>query len=115
MVTAISQAFSIPAQEREAAATERERAMMASIDRFIELLATRETERTAEDPFTGLAAHAPSAMPGPFVGLADAIAISGMPASWLLAQARAGVPWAINVGTGKKAFWRFSIASGRAQ
>ena len=54
-------------------------------------------------------------MPGPFVGLADAVAISGMPASWLLAQARAGVPWAINVGTGKKAFWRFSIASGRAK
>lgn len=49
-------------------------------------------------------------MPGPFVGLADAVAISGMPASWLLAQARAGVPWAVNVGTGKKAFWRFAVA-----
>ena len=58
---------------------------------------------------------AAATMPGPFVGLADAVAISGMPASWLLAQARAGVPWAINVGTGKKAFWRFSIASGRAK
>lgn len=54
-------------------------------------------------------------MPGPFVGLADAVAISGMPASWLLAQARAGVPWAVNVGTGKKAFWRFSIARGAAK
>jgi hypothetical protein len=49
-------------------------------------------------------------MPGPFVGLKDAVALSGMPASWLLAQANAGVPWAINVGTGKKKHWRFSIA-----
>jgi hypothetical protein len=56
---------------------------------------------------------APVTMPGPFVGLAEAVELSGMPASWLLAQARAGVPWAVNVGTGKKAFWRFAIAGGR--
>lgn len=49
-------------------------------------------------------------MPGPFVTLAEAAKISGMPATWLLAQAKAGVPWAVNIGTGKKAFWRFSIA-----
>jgi hypothetical protein len=32
---------------------------------------------------------------------------SGLPRAWLLAQARAGAPWAINCGTGKKEFWRF--------
>ena len=57
-----------------------------------------------------IAPAAPATMPGPFVGLGDAVELSGMPASWLLAQARAGVPWAVNIGTGKKAFWRFAIS-----
>jgi hypothetical protein len=115
MVTAISQAFSIPAQEREAAATERERAMMASIDRFIELLATRETERTAEDPFAGLAAHLarlaaafPAAQAKPWLTLDEAAEYSGLPRAWLIAQARAGALRAVNVGQGTKEFWRFN-------
>ena len=82
-------------------------------------LAVRRDSR-GPDPWDILAAHLaklgalyPSpAMPGPFVGLADAVTLSGMPASWLLAQARAGVTWAVNVGTGKREFWRFSIATG---
>lgn len=49
-------------------------------------------------------------LPGPFVSLAEAVTLSGMPASWLIAQAKAGAPWAVNIGQGKKAFWRFSIA-----
>lgn len=79
--------------------------------------------RPDTDPFAGLAAKLaglaafaaqfpppPVTMPGPFVSLAEAVTLSGMPASWLVAQARAGVPWAVNVGTGKREFWRFSIA-----
>jgi hypothetical protein len=72
------------------------------------------------DPFAGLAAHLaklaayyptpPPTLPGPFISLEEAAAISGMPKSWLLAQAKAGVPWAINISTGKRARWRFSIA-----
>jgi excisionase family DNA binding protein len=57
---------------------------------------------------------AQATMPGPFVGLAEAVEKSGMPASWLLAQARAGVPWAVDVsGTPKRARWRFAIGSGK--
>jgi hypothetical protein len=55
----------------------------------------------------------PATLPGPFVSLAEAVKLSGMPESWLVAQARSGVPWAVNVGTGKREFWRFSIAGWR--
>jgi hypothetical protein len=59
---------------------------------------------------TAVATATPSpVIPGTFVSLAEAVKCSGLPASYLLSQARAGVPWAINVGTGKKAFWRFCV------
>lgn len=87
-----------------------------------EVTAIAKRPDPAGDPFAGLPAFLarlsalypaqPATMPGPFVSLAEAVTQSGMPASWLLAQARAGVPWAVNVGTGKKAFWRFAIAAG---
>jgi hypothetical protein len=59
----------------------------------------------------------------PWLTLAEAADYSGLPAGWLLAQAREGkcgsiadpprpgVIRAINVGTGSKEFWRFHRAS----
>jgi hypothetical protein len=44
----------------------------------------------------------------PWLSLTDAAEYSGLPASFLLAQARQGAPWAINVGQGSKAHWRFN-------
>jgi hypothetical protein len=68
----------------------------------------------SHDPFAGLAAHlaklSPSNPPptiGKWLTLDQAHEQSGLPRAWLLAQARAGAPWAINCGTGKKEFWRF--------
>ena len=109
MVTAISQAFSIPSQEREAAA-ERERAMMASIDRFIELLATRQNEQAAETErmLAAIAQAFPPPQPKPWLTLSEAEAYSGLPRAWLIAQARAGALRAVNVGHGAREFWRFN-------
>jgi excisionase family DNA binding protein len=70
----------------------------------------------ASDPFAGLAAHlaklaAAFPSPAPTVGrwltLDAAAEASGLPKSWLLARARAGDAFAMNVGSGKKAAWRF--------
>jgi excisionase family DNA binding protein len=71
---------------------------------------------SSSDPFAGLAAHlaklsAAFPSPPPTVGkwltLDEASEASGLPKSWLLAQARAGAAFAMNVGSGKKAAWRF--------
>jgi hypothetical protein len=68
------------------------------------------------DPFAGLAAHlaklaAAFPSPPPTVGqwltLDEAAERSGLPKSWLLAQARSGADFAMNVGSPKKAVWRF--------
>jgi hypothetical protein len=50
----------------------------------------------------------PAPAPRPWLTLTEAVEYSGLPASWLLAQARRGVPWALNVGQGIKAHWRFN-------
>jgi hypothetical protein len=44
----------------------------------------------------------------PWLTLAEASEWSGLPAAWLLAQARAGAPFALNVAHGSKAHWRFN-------
>lgn len=46
----------------------------------------------------------------PWLPLAEAAEYSGLPASYLLAQARAGTMRAVNVGSGTKEFWRFHRA-----
>ena len=71
----------------------------------------------AGDPFAGLAAHLaalakafpPPAEAKPWLTLAEAAAYSGLPAAWLVAQAReGGKKWVVNVGQGTKAHWRFN-------
>lgn len=47
----------------------------------------------------------------PWLTLPEAVEFSGLPASYLLAQARAGTIRALNVGTGAREFWRFHRAS----
>ena len=72
----------------------------------------------AGDPFAGLAAQLarlaeafpPPAEAKPWLTLSEAAAFSGLPAAWLLGQARAGAVRAVNVGAGKRAFWRFNRA-----
>ena len=49
-----------------------------------------------------------SPAPKPWLDLKGAVEYSGLPASYLLSQARAGKPWAINVGSEKQARWRFN-------
>jgi excisionase family DNA binding protein len=70
----------------------------------------------ASDPFAGLAAHlarlaaafpSPPRTVGKWLTLDEAAEASGLPKSWLLAQARGGAEFAMNVGSGKKAAWRF--------
>lgn len=51
----------------------------------------------------------PPLEPKPWMTLAEAVEYSGLPASWLLARARDGVKWAIDVGQGgARQFWRFN-------
>jgi hypothetical protein len=45
---------------------------------------------------------------GAWLTLDDAAKRTGFTRSWLLQQAAAGVPWAIDVGVKTKAFWRFN-------
>lgn len=79
----------------------------------------RAIVKNGADPFAGLAAHLaaiarafpPPTAERPWLTLAEAAEWSGLPAAWLLAQARAGADFATNVGTGKKARWRFNRAS----
>jgi hypothetical protein len=60
----------------------------------------------AGDPFAGLAAHLaalsrafpPPVETRPWLSLTEAAAWSGLPAAWLLAKAREGSPFAVNVG-----------------
>jgi hypothetical protein len=121
MVAAISRAFAAPAQEREAAATERERAMMASIDRFIELLATRQAERAQElnkllellapmlASLAEFASRNSKADPKPWLSIDAAVEYSGLSRAYLLGRARDGWNGAINVSvTGGRARWRFN-------
>ena len=51
----------------------------------------------------------PNAVPvlAPHLTLAQAVEYSGLPAAFLIAQARAGKVRAVNVGTGAREFWRF--------
>lgn len=44
--------------------------------------------------------------------LKEAAEYSGLPPRWLVKQARAGAPWAMNVGTEKTPDWRFRIEGG---
>jgi hypothetical protein len=44
----------------------------------------------------------------PWLTLAEAVDYSGLPAAWLVAQARSGGVRAVNVGTGAREFWRFN-------
>jgi hypothetical protein len=53
-------------------------------------------------------APAPAPMLTPHMTLAQAVEYSGMPASFLVAAARAGTIRAVNVGKGKREFWRFA-------
>lgn len=52
----------------------------------------------------------PVAVLGAYVTLDEAAKRSGMPKAWLIAQAKAGVSWAVNAGSEKRAAWRFRIA-----
>ena len=70
----------------------------------------------ASDPFASLAAHLaklaaafPARPPavGKWLTADQAAQQSGLPKSWLLAQARSGAAFAMNVGSAKKAVWRF--------
>jgi hypothetical protein len=84
-----------------------------------------KTEVTALAPagaafdFGALAAHLaalarafpPPADPRPWLTLAEAVEYSGLPEVWLVAQARAGAAFAVNVGQGSKAHWRFNRAA----
>jgi hypothetical protein len=74
---------------------------------------------STSDPFDGLAAQLaklatgfPSAAPvlGNWVSLEEAATRSGLPKSYLVAQAKAGAPFALNVSaSGKRASWRFRV------
>ena len=46
--------------------------------------------------------------PKPWLTISEAVEYSGLPRSYLLAQARAGAVRAVNVGTGKQEYWRFN-------
>lgn len=46
--------------------------------------------------------------PRPWLALAEAAEYSGLPAAYLVAQARSGAIRAVNVGTGAREFWRFN-------
>jgi hypothetical protein len=53
----------------------------------------------------------PVAVLGAYVTLDEAAKRSGMPKSWLIAQAKAGATWAVNVsGSEKREVWRFRVA-----
>jgi hypothetical protein len=74
----------------------------------------------AVDPIAALAAHLARAFPfalrqpeprKPWLTLPEAADYSGLPASYLLAQARAASIRAINVGTAKQQRWRFHRAA----
>jgi hypothetical protein len=52
--------------------------------------------------------QAASAVSRPWLTLEEASGYSGLPATFLLRQARAGVPWAVNVGSDKSVRWRFN-------
>jgi hypothetical protein len=88
--------------------------MMAQIDHFIELLAERQTAQPEPAPWTDLLAALARAFPAPapvvrpWLTLREADAYSGLPAPYLLAQARAGAPFARNVGQGTRPRWRFN-------
>jgi hypothetical protein len=72
------------------------------------------------DPFAGLAAHLaqlsqafPSkpATVGAWLTLDAAAEASGLPKSYLLAQAKLGAPYALNVGSAERPRWRFRTES----
>jgi hypothetical protein len=54
------------------------------------------------------ARFAPAAPVPPWLTLREAAEYSGLPASWLEREARAGNAFALNVGSAKRASWRFS-------
>lgn len=70
----------------------------------------------ASEPLAVLAAHlarlsaayAPPPAAKPWLNVTEAAEFSGLPAAWLLAQARSGAIRAVNVGKGSKEFWRFN-------
>lgn len=48
------------------------------------------------------------AAPKPWLTLAEAVEYSGLPANYLVQQARADTIRAVNVGRGAREFWRFN-------
>lgn len=72
---------------------------------------------TEKDPFAALAAHLArlsAAYPAPpvakpWLSIDEAVEYSGLPRSWLVAQARAGAAFAIDVASGgARQIWRFN-------
>lgn len=57
-----------------------------------------------------LTPQAPAPFLMPHVSLAEAVKYSGLPAAFLISEARAGRIRAVNVGKGTKEFWRFAKA-----
>jgi hypothetical protein len=113
--------------EKERAAIERERNIVASVDRLIAAIETQN--RAIPDPERAAQAAAdakrlqaiealvaafirafppPASEPRYWLKLTEAAEYSGLTESWLLAQARAGAQYALNVGMGTRANWRFN-------
>lgn len=114
-------------QEKERAAIERERNIVVSVDRLIAAIeiqnrATSDSDRAAQSAADAKQLQAiealsaafirafPPPAPGPryWLKLTEAAEYSGLTEAWLLAQARAGAEYALNVGMGTRANWRFN-------
>lgn len=82
---------------------------------------TEITERQAEQfgalvgvltsTLPAIARALPVAETRPWLTLPEAAEVSGLPAGWLLAQAKAGAGFALNVAAGARAHWRFNRAA----
>lgn len=57
----------------------------------------------------------PPASVGFWADVDFAAELSGLPKRYLIAQAKAGAPWALNVGQGKRAIWRFRVPEGEVK
>ncbi len=93
----LAESAAVPASlVRSAPAAASPAASAAPLAALAELLASR------------LAPPAPAAPLKPWLTLDEAAEYSGLPAPWLLAQARSGSLVAVNVGMGSQERWRFS-------
>jgi excisionase family DNA binding protein len=71
---------------------------MGEVEHFVRLLETIVKARQLAPPSPALVPH---------MTLKEAAEYSGLPAAYLVAGARAGTIRAVNVGSGKREFWRF--------